>query len=84
VGGSVTVRAEETQYLSNFSSKMAGKSKVLNISHKYYPARPKIPLQHCHDNGYNNTHSQILYHNAQNPLKTNDQQPTKLSALAVE
>jgi hypothetical protein len=36
---------------------MTGKFEAVNIdSLKYYPIRPKIPLQHYHDNGYN-THS---------------------------
>jgi hypothetical protein len=35
-----------------------GKSKVVNTcSRKYYPVRPKIPQQHYHYNGHNNTHS---------------------------
>jgi hypothetical protein len=60
---------------------MTGKSKVLNThACKYYPTRPRIPQKHCYDNGYNNTHSQMLYHKDQNLLTANDHQPIKLES----
>jgi hypothetical protein len=42
---------------------MMVKSKVVDAhSHKYYPRSPKIPQQHYHGNGYNNTHNHKYYH----------------------
>jgi hypothetical protein len=42
--------------LANCPSRMTGKSKAVNThSYKYYPKGVKIPQQHYHGNGYNNT-----------------------------
>jgi hypothetical protein len=38
---------------------------------------PKIPQQYYHGNGYNNGHSLLFSHMAQNLLKANGHQPNK-------